>query len=47
MIRVSVFYPQKDSARFDHDYYRQKHMTLVGERLTNITPQMQIREIVG
>ncbi|MEZ5649567.1 MAG: EthD family reductase [Burkholderiaceae bacterium] len=33
MIKVSVMYPNKEGARFDHDYYRDKHMPLVKERL--------------
>jgi hypothetical protein len=26
MIKVSVIYPNKPGARFDHDYYRMKHL---------------------
>jgi len=33
MIKVSVMYPNKPGARFDHAYYRDKHMPLVKERL--------------
>jgi uncharacterized protein (TIGR02118 family) len=33
MIKVSVMYPYKPGARFDHDYYRDKHMPMVKERL--------------
>lgn len=29
MIKVSVMYPATPGARFDHDYYRDKHMPLV------------------
>jgi uncharacterized protein (TIGR02118 family) len=29
MIKVSVLYPAKPDARFDHDYYRDSHMPLV------------------
>lgn len=29
MIKVSVMYPNTPGARFDHDYYRTKHMPLV------------------
>jgi uncharacterized protein (TIGR02118 family) len=33
MIKVSVMYPNNEGARFDHDYYRDKHMPLVKARL--------------
>ena len=29
MIKVSVMYPNQPGARFDHDYYRERHMPLV------------------
>ncbi|TAN04590.1 MAG: EthD family reductase [Rhodanobacteraceae bacterium] len=29
MIKVSVMYPNKPGARFDHEYYKDKHMALV------------------
>lgn len=28
MIRLSVFYPSTEGAKFDHDYYRTKHVPL-------------------
>lgn len=33
MIKVSVFYPNKPGARFDHAYYRDKHLPLLKERM--------------
>jgi len=33
MIKVSVMYPYSAGARFDHDYYREKHMPMVKQRL--------------
>lgn len=33
MIKVSVMYPYKAGARFDHDYYRDRHMPLVKSRM--------------
>ena len=32
MIRVSVIYANESGKKFDHDYYVQKHMTLVRQR---------------
>lgn len=29
MIKVSVLYPQHEGVRFDHDYYRDRHLPLV------------------
>ncbi len=33
MIKVSVMYPFTDGMRFDHDYYRDKHMPLVKSKM--------------
>lgn len=33
MIKISVMYPNRPGARFDHDYYLEKHMPLVRERM--------------
>ena len=33
MIKVSVMYPNTPGARFDHQYYRDKHMPLVKARM--------------
>jgi len=33
MIKVSVMYPNLHGARFDHEYYREKHMPLVKARM--------------
>jgi uncharacterized protein (TIGR02118 family) len=33
MIKVSVMYPNKPGCRFDHGYYKDKHMPLVKERM--------------
>jgi uncharacterized protein (TIGR02118 family) len=33
MIKVSVMYPNTPGARFDHEYYRDKHMPLVKARM--------------
>lgn len=35
MIKVSVMYANKPGARFDHAYYRDKHMPLVKARMGN------------
>ena len=33
MIKVTVMYPYAEGARFDHAYYRDRHMPLVKSRL--------------
>lgn len=33
MVKVSVMYPNTSGARFNHDYYRDKHMPLVKARM--------------
>jgi uncharacterized protein (TIGR02118 family) len=33
MIKVSVMYPNPPGARFDHEYYRTKHMPMVKNRM--------------
>jgi uncharacterized protein (TIGR02118 family) len=33
VIKVSVMYPHKEGARFDHAYYRDKHMPLVKAKM--------------
>lgn len=33
MIKVTVMYPYTEGARFDHDYYRDRHMPMVKARL--------------
>ena len=33
MIKVSVMYPNTPGCRFDHEYYRAKHMPLVQQRM--------------
>ena len=33
MIKFNVLYPAKEGARFDHAYYRDKHMPMVASRL--------------
>ena len=33
MIKFNVAYPQSDGVRFDHHYYREKHMPMVASRL--------------
>lgn len=33
MIKVSVMYPYREGARFDHAYYRDRHMPMVQQKL--------------
>lgn len=42
MIRVSVMYPNKDGAKFDHDYYREKHMALVRRSMGDAVKRIEV-----
>lgn len=33
MIKISVMYAQRDGARFDHDYYRDRHLPMMQDKL--------------
>ena len=33
MIKVSIIYPNRPGARFDHDYYRNQHLPLIQRRM--------------
>jgi uncharacterized protein (TIGR02118 family) len=35
MVRISVLYATSEGKKFDHDYYVNRHMTLVRERLSS------------
>jgi uncharacterized protein (TIGR02118 family) len=34
MVRITVLYPNESGKKFDHDYYVNKHMKLVRDRLS-------------
>lgn len=36
MIKISVMYPYTEGARFDHNYYRDRHMPMVKARLGSV-----------
>lgn len=42
MIKVSVMYPYAAGARFNHDYYRDKHLPLVKKRMGDTCKQYTI-----
>lgn len=44
MIRVHVQYPRTEGARFDMDYYCNKHMALVKERCGDALKGMTVEE---
>ncbi|MBM3270578.1 MAG: EthD family reductase [Candidatus Sericytochromatia bacterium] len=41
MVRVTVAYPAKEGATFDHDYYATKHMPLCAEKYAPYLKKMQ------
>jgi hypothetical protein len=42
MIRVNIFYPNKEGGRFDLDYYLHTHMPMANEK-TGIIHQGRVR----
>lgn len=42
MIKVSVMYPAKQGARFDHDYYRDQHMPLLARLMGDVCKRYTI-----
>lgn len=47
MIRVSVLYPAGDGAAFDHDYYRDKHIPMVRQKLGDALKGVEVDRGVG
>lgn len=47
MIKISVMYPNDPSARFDHDYYRDKHMPLLKERMGDTCKHYTVEKGIG
>jgi uncharacterized protein (TIGR02118 family) len=47
MIKVSVMYANAPGVRFDHDYYRDRHMPLVKARLGDACKQYTVDKGVG
>ena len=47
MIRVSVLYPHKDGYKFDHDYFANKHIPMVREKLGSSLVEAGIDKGIG
>ena len=48
MIKMSVYYPADGGSKFDHDYYRTRHIPLLQERLGNACLRYEIEKgLVG
>ena len=47
MIKVSVMYPNTPGARFDHEYYRDKHMPLVKARMEGACKFYTVDKVLG
>lgn len=47
MIKVTVMYPNTPGARFDHAYYRDKHMPLVQARMGTVCKRYTVDRGVG
>ena len=44
MIKVSVFYPNKEGARFDMEYYLQKHLPMVRQKMAGAMKSMGVEQ---
>ena len=44
MIKVSVFYPNKEGARFDMKYYLEKHMPMVKQKMAGAIKGMGVEQ---
>jgi uncharacterized protein (TIGR02118 family) len=44
MIKVSVMYPNTPGARFDHAYYRDKHMPMLAARMGEACKQYTVEK---
>jgi uncharacterized protein (TIGR02118 family) len=42
MIRVSVLYPNTEGKRFDHSYYANKHITMIGDKVGDAMVRCEI-----
>jgi uncharacterized protein (TIGR02118 family) len=42
MIKVSVFYPKSDNSKFDIDYYCNRHMPMVKQKLGAALKKMEV-----
>ena len=47
MIKVSVFYPNKPGARFDHEYYKDRHMPLIKARMGDACKRWTVDRGIG
>jgi len=47
MIKMSVYYPANGGSKFDHDYYRTRHMPLIQERLGDACLRYEIDKGLG
>ena len=47
MIKISVMYPYAEGARFDHDYYRDRHLPMVKSALGDACAYYTIEKGLG
>lgn len=47
MIKVTVMYPYTEGARFDHDYYRDRHMPMAKARLGSACTYYTVEKGLG